>query len=144
MCIQYQLGIITNMEDLKDLLQSKKIKPTFQRLAILKYLHDHKTHPSVERIYSFLIKQIPTMSRTTIYNTLNMFVQKGLVNLILLSPTEIRYDGDTTFHHHFLCDSCKSIIDIHADCEYGKIGEIQGHKINEVHGYFKGLCHNCQ
>lgn len=132
------------MEELKDILESKGIKPTYQRLAVLKYLHDHKTHPSVDRIYNFLIKQIPTMSKTTIYNTLQMFVEKGLANLILVSPTEVRYDGDMSFHHHFFCDRCKRIIDIHLECPNATKGEIYGHKINEVHGYFKGVCHDCQ
>ena len=132
------------MELIKDVLESKGIKPTMQRLAVLKFLNDHKTHQTVERLYSYLSKTIPTLSRTTIYNTLKVLVDAGLVRELYISPTEVRFDGDIENHHHFYCEKCRQIYDIDIDCPQQKMGEIHGHRINEVHGYFKGICHECQ
>ena len=132
------------MEELKDILESRGIKPTYQRLAIFKYLHDHKVHPTVERLYRHLIKLIPTISRTTIYNTLSMFVNKGLAKPLLISPTEIRYDADMSMHHHFCCEKCGKIEDVFLECENARKGELHGNIINEVHGYFSGICRECR
>ncbi len=132
------------MEELKDILESRGIKPTYQRLAIFKYIHDHKVHPTAERLYRNLIKIVPTMSRTTIYNTLSMFVEKGLARTILISPTEVRYDADMSTHHHFWCEKCGKIEDLFFECEKARKGEIEGNIIKEVHGYFKGICRDCR
>jgi Fe2+ or Zn2+ uptake regulation protein len=134
----------TNNAKEKRLLLSKRIRPTFQRLAVLKYLVEHKTHPNVEDIYAQLVKSIPTMSRTTIYNTLKSFIKAGLVKPILISETETRYDGTVDPHHHFLCEKCGRISDVLIECRQFKAGKVMGNVINEVHGYFKGICKNCQ
>lgn len=132
------------MEEIKDILESRGVKPTFQRITLLKYLHDHKTHPTVDRLYNFLVKIMPTISKTTIYNTLDLFVKNGLAKQILISPTEVRYDGDMSFHNHFFCEKCNNIIDVFVESQQKSSGEIHGHKINEVHGYYTGICHECQ
>jgi Fur family peroxide stress response transcriptional regulator len=134
------------MENIKTLLKEKGIKPTFQRLKILEYLNNNlKNHPTVEMVYEELLKDIPTLSLTTVYNTLNNFLEKGLVSGVTITGTEVRYDFDTNYHHHFLCKLCGQIIDIDLKCAYaeGENREISGHRIDEVHGYFKGICKDC-
>ncbi len=140
----YNSVMITNTEALQRALEAKEIKPTLQRLAILKYVYENKVHPSVDLIYVNLSKVIPTMSKTTIYNTLDMFVKNGLVKSISTGGAEIRYDGDLKSHHHFICEKCNSITDIDIVCPQVNKGEICGHKINEVQGYFKGICKKCR
>lgn len=72
--------MITNMEKIKTLLEEKGIKPTFQRLKILEYLSNNlNNHPTVEMVYEKLLNDIPTLSLTTVYNTLNNFLEKRLV-----------------------------------------------------------------
>ena len=58
-----------------DYLISYNIKPSVQRIAIMDYLLAHKTHPSIDEIYLALCKDIPTLSKTTVYNTLKLFVE---------------------------------------------------------------------
>jgi Fe2+ or Zn2+ uptake regulation protein len=135
---------ISNMERLKTLLKEKGLKPTYQRLKILEYLDKHMDkHPTVEMIYEALAHKIPAISMTTVYNTLNAFQKKGLVNPVTITGTEIRYDCLTSPHHHFLCKKCGKIIDINIKCPIGDKKEIYGHRIDEFHRYIKGVCKDC-
>ena len=138
--------MITNIKILRTRLKEKGIKPTYQRLKILEYMSNNlKNHPTVEMVYEELLKDIPTLSLTTVYNTLNNFLEKGLVSGVTITGTEIRYDSNTKYHHHFLCKECGQIIDIGLKCPYaeGEKRRVAGHRIDEVHGYFKGICENC-
>jgi len=138
--------MVTSMEKIKTLLKEKGIKPTYQRLKILEYMGNSlNNHPTVEMVYEELLKDIPTLSLTTVYNTLNNFLEKGLVYGVTITGTEIRYDFDTKCHHHFLCKKCGQIFDIEVKCTYteGKKSIVSGHRIDEIHGYFKGICKDC-
>lgn len=138
--------MITNLKYFKKLLTDRSITPTYQRLKILEYMNKNiKKHPTVEMIHEELLKDIPTISLTTVYNTLNTFLKKGLVDGITITGTETHYDLDVSSHHHFLCKNCGQIIDIGVQCVYaeGKKTVVGGNKIEEVHGYFKGICKEC-
>jgi Fur family peroxide stress response transcriptional regulator len=135
---------ITNMERLKETLETKGLKPTYQRLKILEYLEAHvDSHPTVEAIYEALVKKIPTMSMTTIYNTLNTFIEKSLVSAVTITGTELRYDSVTAPHHHFLCKKCGTILDVEVKCPIIDRDHVSGHQIDEIHGYLKGICKDC-
>lgn len=99
-------------------------------------------------IYDEVIKQIPTLSKTTIYNTLKTFSEKGLVSSITIEDNEVRYDADLTFHGHFKCIQCGMLYDIEMDqMSFDKrlsvSRKIQGHYITERQVYFKGICKRC-
>lgn len=140
------MKVITNMERLKEMLEQRGLKATFQRLKILEYLDTHiKTHPTAEMIYETLKEEIPTISITTIYNTLSAFLEHGLASAETITGTEVRYDLTTTPHHHFLCKKCGRIIDINVKCSImdKESPVINGNKIENIHGYFKGICESC-
>jgi Fe2+ or Zn2+ uptake regulation protein len=138
------IKMIKNMERLRNMLKEKGLKPTYQRLKILEYLDNHSDkHPTVDMIYEAFANRIPIISMTTIYNTLNAFQKKGLVNPITITGTEVRYDFLTSSHHHFLCKKCGKIIDIDIKCPIGDKKEIYGHRIDEFHRYIKGVCKYC-
>ena len=134
----------TKMNLIKNCLESKNVKPTFIRVKTLEYLKANKTHPTADAIYEKLEKEIPTISRTSVYNTLNLFLELGLICPISITGKESRYDINLSPHHHFLCEKCGRIIDLDIKCQYQKNGTVNGHKITEWHGYFKGLCKECQ
>lgn len=133
------------MKNLKSILEEKGIKPTYQRLKVFEYMSKNTVnHPTVEMIYEKLLKDIPTISMTTVYNTLNVFLEKGLVDAITITGTEMRYDFNTVSHHHFLCKHCGRITDIEVTCPFSKGKKSHhGHRVEEVHGYFKGICKDC-
>ena len=81
------------MEKVKKLLESKGIRPTYQRLKILKYLEDNKEHPTVDIIYEVMKKDIPTISKTTVYNTLNSLIENGVALPIIITGKETRFDS---------------------------------------------------
>ena len=86
-----------------DYLISYNIKPSVQRIAIMDYLLAHKTHPSIDEIYLALCKDIPTLSKTTVYNTLKLFVEHGAALMLTIDEKNACFDGDTSLHAHFLC-----------------------------------------
>lgn len=133
-----------SIDSIKTLLSEKGINPSFQRLKIYEFLITKRCHPTVEMIYNELIKEIPTLSKTTIYNTLNLFQNKGIIIGLSIDENEVRYEADLNPHAHFKCTVCKCIYDI--PIEYSEIHEdvIAGHVITERHIYLKGICMRCQ
>ena len=89
-----------------DYLLSFNVKPSVQRLAIMDYLLTHRTHPTIDEIYLALCHEIPTLSKTTVYNTLKLFVENGLAQMLTIDERNVCYDGDISFHAHFLCKQC--------------------------------------
>jgi Fe2+ or Zn2+ uptake regulation protein len=126
------------------ILKDHSIKITSQRLEILKYLNEHHTHPDVEEIYSELKKKHPSLSRTTVYNSLEILKKNKIVQSLTISGSELRYDVEESLHHHFLCKKCGAILDISITCPNMNRILDGGHRVEEVHGYFKGICKNCQ
>lgn len=124
-------------------LRDNGLKVTPQRLEILRYLDTHHTHPTVDRIYSELKIDNPSLSKTTVYNTLQHLGEHGLVHTLTISGSESRFDGNINQHHHFLCKECGNIIDIDFECPNIERVEKGGHRVDEIHGYFKGLCADC-
>lgn len=126
------------------MLKAKGLKPTYQRLMIMEYMDKHRTeHLTAERIYGDLSKKMPMLSMATVYNTLNSFLKTGVVSAITITGTEIRYGYITEPHHHFLCRICRRIIDLDVRCPVADRKEVSGHRIEEIHGYFKGICKDC-
>jgi Fe2+ or Zn2+ uptake regulation protein len=125
------------------LLKDNAIKVTPQRIEILKYLAQHHSHPTVEHIYADLKTKHPSLSKTTIYNTLETLKQHNLVGVLSIAGSESHYDLHKDVHHHFLCTHCGSIIDIEMTCPNMDKIIRGGHHVDEVHGYFKGVCKTC-
>ncbi len=135
------------MEKVRDILRSRGINPSYQRMRIFEYLQGNKSHPTVDMIYDALISDIPTLSKTTIYNTLKLFAEKGIVSLLIIDQVELRVDPNIAPHAHLLCVKCGRIYDIELSDEYFKdirdVGNKEGHLINEVWVSLRGVCKNC-
>ena len=126
-----------------NLLREKQLKITPQRIEILRYLETHNTHPTVDEIYSELKEKNPSLSKTTVYNSVEILEKNGIIQSLTISGSELRYDFKHGMHHHFLCKKCGEISDIDVECpNLGKMLEC-GHEVQEVHGYFKGICKKC-
>lgn len=124
--------------------RSMGIKLTPQRLAILEFLEDNKSHPSAEEIYSKVKQKHPMMSFATVYNTLEALKQRGNVTELTIDPERRRYDPDTGYHHHLICTRCKRIIDIHAELSIDiPDAERADFEIEGNHVEFYGVCPRC-
>ena len=96
---------------LAPILQTRGLRPSPQRLAVYRYLCNTKTHPNVEMIYTALIQDYPTLSRTTVYQTLDALYNCGLISRFS-DGNEMRFDAETREHGHFKCTGCGNITDI--------------------------------
>jgi len=132
------------MIDFVKILNEHDIAPSIQRIKILEYLHNYKTHPTADMIYQELVKEIPTLSKTTVYNTLKTFTENGILVSLALFDNELRYDFDTDHHVHFKCDVCGKIYDLNSCCDNYKDELVEGHKITEHHITLKGICKDCR
>lgn len=132
--------------DVVERLQSHSIKPSVQRMSIMRYLMEHLTHPTVDEIYTSLSPEMPTLSKTTVYNTLKLLSEHGAIQTLTIDERNTCYDADTTPHAHFLCKRCGRIYDL----PYGEIKkevetwEMNGHDVQEIHFYYKGICKDCK
>lgn len=133
--------MIVKINEIDDYLKSNGIKPSYQRKRILEYLIKNRNHPTVDMIYQELVNEIPTLSKTTVYNTLKLFIEKKIVSLISIEDNETRYDADTTFHGHFKCRKCNEVYDIKS--EMPVLEELDDFKVEEYHLYLKGVCKKC-
>ena len=124
-------------------LKEKNLKVTPQRLEILKYLDEHRTHPTVDEIYKKLKKNNPSLSKTTVYNSVETLKEHGIIQSLTISGSELRYDYENKIHHHFLCKKCGNIINIDVECAFLNKFLHGKHRVDEVHGYFKGICEDC-
>jgi Fe2+ or Zn2+ uptake regulation protein len=130
-------------KDIGLFLKENDIKPSYQRIKIYEYLMDTKEHPSIDQIYRDLIPEMPTLSKTTVYNTLNLFVERGVAQLIAIEDHETRYDADMHLHGHFKCEVCQQVIDFPVSETVHREFELGGHRVKETHLYVKGICKNC-
>ncbi len=133
----------TTFEDLSLELKSKNIRLSHQRLKVLEYMTNHRTHPTVDQIFNDLQKEVPTLSKTTVYNTLSTLIEAGLVKLITIEDNETRYDIDTKNHGHFKCESCGKIFDFDININSLETEGLNDFKINNRDVYFKGTCPKC-
>ncbi len=126
-------------------LKNHGIKPSVQRVAIMRYLMEHCSHPTVDAIYCALQSSMPTLSRTTVYNTLSLLEEKDALSVLTIDSRNIHYDGDTHPHAHFMCRRCKQIYDVPMpDVGIdGREAAAQGLKVEHTHLYYDGLCDKC-
>lgn len=130
-------------QDLLNELKSKKIRLSHQRLKVLEYLAQNYNHPTADQIYNGLHDDVPTLSKTTVYNTLNSLAEAGLVRVINIEDNEIRYDINTGNHGHFKCQLCKNIYDFNINIDLFETHELDNFEINDKNVYFKGICPHC-
>ncbi len=135
--------ILNEVKDIGTFLKENGIKPSYQRMQIYKFLLENRIHPTVDTIYKALCDDIPTLSKTTIYNTLNTFVEKGIISVIVIEENETRYEANMQLHGHFKCTECGQIYDIFLDTDPLDLIQLKNFKIKEKHIYFKGVCEHC-
>jgi Fur family peroxide stress response transcriptional regulator len=134
---------VNNMKKYEEILKKHGIRPTFQRLTILKLIYERKEHPSADEIYELLKNTTPAISRATVFNTVNLLSEKGVIEEII-TPGAIRYDYFYNEHHHFYCEKCGKVFDIEENLpDIPKIEYIEGHKITKIQYLLTGICKDC-
>jgi Fe2+ or Zn2+ uptake regulation protein len=93
-------------------LREHGIQPSAQRVAIAEYVLFTDEHPSAEQVLERVRARFPMLSRATVYNTLNLFVHKGLLRELVLTEGRVVFDPKTERHHHFVDTSTGAIYDV--------------------------------
>ncbi len=101
-------------------------------------------HPDAKELYQSLIREMPSLSRTTVYNTLDALHQAGLVNVLSIAGEGTRYELAGKPHCHFLCRKCRKIIDMTFSCGHADCLAHDGYLVEELLGCFKGVCTTCR
>ena len=130
------------MDNISIYLSGYGIRPSFQRIAIMRYLLKNPTHPTADDVYESLRRQISTLSKTTVYNTLKLFVENGAALYIGIDEKNARFDGTVTPHAHFRCKGCGCITDIEMNTDLIIPKDFNG-SIVETYFYLKGYCEKC-
>ena len=139
--------ISSDIADFVQFCRQHGIKPTHQRTEVYRELRATEEHPTAETIYRNVKKRIPAISQDTVYRTLRLFEEKGLISRVSAIGESMRFDGNTKRHHHFICTECGKIRDFYSDGfnnltapeEVTTLGEV-----NSVHVEIRGVCNICQ
>lgn len=128
----------------QDILLEKGIRPSIIRLKVYEYLASSNIHPTVDEIYHDLHQMIPTLSKTTIYNILSLFVEKNLVKSLNVDSIEARYESIKHDHSHFKCNNCGELYDIPNQLVNLINDDLSGFVVESKEVLFKGLCPKCK
>ena len=132
------------MKQTQQYLIEHGINPSVQRLAIMDYLLTHPVHPTVNEIYDGLLSHIPTLSKTTVHNTMKLFVQQKIALQIDIDERNVRFDGTLKTHAHFRCKKCGRIADISLPEIKNLLPKEPDFLIEETYVNLKGICKNCK
>lgn len=125
-------------------LLQHSIKPSVQRTAIMAYLLENKIHPTVDEIYTALSPDMPTLSKTTVYNTLGLFAERGAVRVLTLDERNARYDVDMRRHAHFICKHCGKVYDLmNVNMSTFSLPDSNEFKVETVEVSYSGVCNKC-
>lgn len=100
------------MHDVVSLLRKHGIQPTPQRMAVMEYLLRTEAHPSADDILDNVRLSCPTVSRATVYNTVNLLVEKQLLRTLAFREGVVVFDPNLKRHHHFIDEETGRVFDI--------------------------------
>ena len=104
-----------SIAELTELLRQQDISPTSQRLEIARVLFAHGDHVSADTLFERVNAGesfTGSVSKATVYNTLGLFADKGLVRQVIADPNRVFYDPNTAPHYHIYDTDTHSLIDV--------------------------------
>ena len=120
---------------------------TKQREAILKVLKNTRSHPTADQIYDEVRKEIPNISKGTIYRNLQVLQEDGAIFALNLNGTLSRYEVKQESHYHFRCEKCGRVFDLYEPIDKeidARVSRQTGFKVSHHQTEFRGLCKDCQ
>jgi Fe2+ or Zn2+ uptake regulation protein len=127
------------MKDVVTSLKAHGIQPSAQRVAVAGYVLATEDHPSADQVFQRVKRSFPMVSRATVYNTLNLFVEKGLLRAFVLAPGKIVFDPKTESHHHFIDEQSGEIVDVPWDAvEVSRVERLRGFDVREYQVVMRG------
>ena len=135
------------VKEFLEICRRQGIKATHQRTEILREVAGSEEHPDAETIYARVRKKIPAISFDTIYRTLRLLEDSGVIARVGSMRDRTRFDANTDRHHHFVCTNCGMIGDFYSDVmdrlpvprEVSEMGNVDG-----VYVELRGVCRTCK
>ena len=125
--------------DLAELLRTHGIQPSAQRLAVAAYVLATDAHPSAEDVLHMAKANLPMIARATVYNTLNLFVKKGLLRELVLAEGRCVFDCNVEAHHHFIDEATGDIHDVPWDAvKVSRVERLAGYDVKEYMVVMRG------
>lgn len=119
--------------NIRECLVEHGIRPSAHRLAVAEYVLTTQDHPSADRVWREVASRFPAISRATVYNTLNLFVEKGILRALHMDPESVVFDPRIETHHHFVDEKTGAIHDV--DWEKLQVCNIDQLPDYDVHEY---------
>lgn len=108
----YEKSGAMTQQAINQVLEERGIMPTAQRLQIAEVLFSKTQHLSADQLMEQLNTNRLRVSKATLYNTLNLLADKGLINPVVIDPNRVIYDTNTEKHFHFYNQSTGELVDI--------------------------------
>jgi Fur family peroxide stress response transcriptional regulator len=134
------------LNQFKEGLRRSGVKLTNQRLEICLEIARAENHPDAEQVYKGVRERIPGISLDTVYRTLWLLLEMGLINSLGTPRDRIRFDGNIAPHHHFVCTKCGAAYDFYSrDFDQLQVPEeVQTYGIvQKTQVEVKGVCRQC-
>lgn len=127
--------------DAASVLNIHGINASAQRVAVAQYVLHTDEHPSADEVWTRVKKRFPLVSRATVYNTLNLFVEKGLLRQLVLTEGRVVFDPKTEAHHHFIDEDSGRIYDVPwSAIEMSDVPRLEGFEVREYQVVMRGKC----
>ena len=125
--------------DVVELLAARGIQPSAQRIVVAQYVLFTDEHPSADKVWARVKAGFPMISRATVYNTLNLLVERGLLRQLHLAPDSIVFDPKVEAHHHFIDEGSGRIYDVPWDkVKVCDVEHIEGFEIRDYQVVMRG------
>jgi len=130
--------------ELEQTLHEDGLRLTRQRQAILDVLRGTTTHPDAAWVYKVVCQRIPNVSLGTVYRTLGVLEDQGLVRALRYGRFR-RYDGDVSRHYHLACLGCGAVYDLDLPWreDLAQQVEREGYQVADHRLEFYGYCPAC-
>jgi|WetSurMetagenome_2_1015567.scaffolds.fasta_scaffold75664_2 Fur family transcriptional regulator, peroxide stress response regulator len=134
------------MAHLVDGLRRAGIRMTHQRLEVCRQLAGATDHPDAEAVYLGVRERVSTISLDTVYRTLWLLRDLGLIDALTISGPRMRFDGNPAPHHHFLCSACGEAYDFYRE-EFDQLPvprEVRARgTVQKIQVEMRGTCLRC-
>jgi Fe2+ or Zn2+ uptake regulation protein len=125
--------------DLGRELRERGIQTSAQRMAVAEYVLRTDAHPSADQVWVRVRARFPHISRATVYNTLNLFVRKGLLRQLVIAEGKVVFDPHVAAHHHFVDELTGAILDVPWEAvEVRRLEELKGLEVRDYQVVMRG------
>jgi len=138
--------IDSRMRDFRRAFGRSGARVTQQRIEIFKEVARTEEHPDAVTVHKRVRKRLPTISLDTVYRTLWMLMDMGLISTLGVYRERVRFDGNTDAHHHFICTRCGMARDLYS----GDLSKLRAPEevkrlgsVDTSHVEFRGVCSEC-